>query len=525
MVPWYLVLVSGDLLVPGMVYSGTTLIPVSSFEEYLLCGLFVIFLIIISPQISCPKHHIILFLPRVGSVYEFTVTVIVVMVFVERSFQGTAASHHRQGFTSLVAKINGSSINALRSVGSTTVNEKKTDVGSSTTSNDRKEQFISRSNVVATASHIIHRSPIDIERLVKARVIERDSWSIQGQPGIVDIVKAMWNHAPEMLFHQIPSQDELNQVFPVLPMDWDKVVNPPLEEIQVTWLGHASLLVQMNGVNILTDPVFSQRCSPFQWLGPKRYRPAPTSLKVLCSQKLKIDLVLISHNHYDHLDLQSIQDIISYSPEDIQFIVPLGVKAWFRNNIIPHNFVGHGLSPSSLLSKIHEVDWHENVDYFGSCPDHPILQITSVPMRHWSNRGSDRDETLWCGYVLQTKMSDNSDTVPLKFLFPGDTAWFDGLHDIGTRYGPFDVSAIPIGAYEPREFMKSTHINVEEAIQMKDAVQAKMAVPIHWGTIDLPLCHEPVMEPREKLLQFMKGRPDKNSFVPWLIGETKQSKK
>jgi N-acyl-phosphatidylethanolamine-hydrolysing phospholipase D len=137
-------------------------------------------------------------------------------------------------------------------------------------------------------------------------------------------------------------------------------------------------------------------------------------------------------------------------------------------------------------------------------------------MRHWTNRSGDRDETLWCGY------SETSRNNGKKFLFPGDTAWFEELgREVGERYGPFDVAAIPIGAYEPRDVMKMNHINVEEAIMMKDAVQAKMAVPIHWGTF--PLTLEPIMEPREKLQELMAQRDDQGSFVPWLIGETKQS--
>jgi N-acyl-phosphatidylethanolamine-hydrolysing phospholipase D len=107
-----------------------------------------------------------------------------------------------------------------------------------------------------------------------------------------------------------------------------------------------------------------------------------------------------------------------------------------------------------------------------------------------------------------------------KFLFPGDTAWFDGLHELATQYGPWDVAAIPIGAYEPRSFMKDNHINVEEAVSMKDAVQAKSAVPIHWESFSLT--SEPVLEPRENLVEIIAGRPDAKTFVPWLIGETKQ---
>ena len=133
-------------------------------------------------------------------------------------------------------------------------------------------------------------------------------------------------------------------------------------------------------------------------------------------------------------------------------------------------------------------------------------------MRHWSNRNGDRDKTLWCGYSV--KGSNNN-----KFLFPGDTAWFDQLEQIGKQYGPFDLAALPIGAYEPRDFMKHNHIDPEHAVRMKDAIRAKAAVPIHWGTF--PLTTEPVLEPRELLVHLMRDRKDPQSFAPWNIGETK----
>lgn len=134
---------------------------------------------------------------------------------------------------------------------------------------------------------------------------------------------------------------------------------------------------------------------------------------------------------------------------------------------------------------------------------------------------------MWCGYSLVTSTTpttsndDNNQTKQQKILFPGDTAWFDGLEEfVGRDYGPFDVAAIPIGAYEPRNFMKRNHINVDEAVRMKDAIGAASAVPIHWGTF--PLTVEPFLEPRERLVELMKDRKDSDSFQPWLLGETKQ---
>lgn len=349
------------------------------------------------------------------------------------------------------------------------------------------------------AAPATRRSKSEIAELVQRRVQERDAWLINGKTErpvtFRDAFTFMKDSLPEMLRFKV-DQAELDKLFPVLAMDWNRIetVEDP-SAIQITWLGHSSLLVQMAGCNIVTDPVFSERCSPSQWFGPKRYRKAPCSVADLCHH-IPIHAVLISHNHYDHLDHQSVLDFQKHS--NAKFVVPLGLADWFRRHV-------------NKTMALHEVDWHESVTLQDA-----TIQITSLPMRHWSNRAGDRDKTLWCGYSIQA-MHDGGTTK--RVLFPGDTAWFDKLEDLGRRYGPFDVAALPVGAYEPREFMKHNHTDVMEAIQMKDAVRATHAVPIHFGTF--PLTIEPAMEPREKLLEMMSGRKDSSSFVSWCIGETK----
>lgn len=314
---------------------------------------------------------------------------------------------------------------------------------------------------------------------------------------------SFWQTLNEFRRFQIPSAQELDRSFPVLPMDWEQILQYPqnapqqkTSKMQITWLSHSSLLVQFpNGTTLLTDPIFSPRCSPFpHWLGPRRYRPAPCTIHELLDRLPVIDFVLVSHNHYDHLDYPTIRAIHATSPST-RFVVPLGLRAWFTNYIDPN-------------VSLYELDWFEYLE------EEP-LKVTSLPMRHWSSRmGWDRDRTLWCGYSVELPGMS-------KFLFAGDTAWFDALATvIGVDYGPFDVAAIPIGAYQPRHIMKHNHVHVCEAIQMKDAVRATAAVPIHWGTF--PLTTEPVLEPRELLVQHMKERPDRDSFAPWLIGETRQ---
>lgn len=335
---------------------------------------------------------------------------------------------------------------------------------------------------------------------ISLRVKERDSWTVYGQPTephptFLDVFKLLRTNAWK-LSTLVPPESELDEVFPVQELSWHAIESPPPQEIQITWMGHSSLLVQMNGSNILTDPIFSQRCSPSQLFGPLRYRQSPTSAADLC-QRIGIDMVLISHNHYDHLDYATVKEIHAYSPETT-FVVPLGVAAWFSTHI-------------SRNIPIVEMDWYEDVELTFR---NSSIQVSSIPMRHWTSRfGSDRDKTLWCGYVL------HDTTHQKKFLFPGDTAWFDAVENIGDKFGPIDCAAIPIGAYAPRDFMKSNHINVEEAVRMKDAVKAKHAVPIHWGTF--PLTVEPVMEPRELLAGLMSEREDRHSFEAWLIGQTK----
>lgn len=372
----------------------------------------------------------------------------------------------------------------------------------------------------SNAAPTVARSKQEIAKLVQNRVRERDQWLVDGVPQekpstLKEGMEFMGDVLPKFLKFTPPTTAWLDEHFPVQPVDWKRLQNPP-DGIQMTWLGHASLLIQVNGCAIVTDPVFSQRCAPTQWNGPKRVRNPPCTIVELCRHIL-VDIALISHNHYDHLDTASVRDIHKCSP-GTSFVVPLGLKAWCHRVISKHVVV-------------HEIDWHEHVDYSYSpanASGRKSLRITSVPMRHWTSRvGADRDKTLWCGYSLVTyatantnnKESSKGQQQQRKILFPGDTAWFDHLDDVGKRYGPFDVAAIPIGAYAPREFMKRNHINVDEAVRMKDALQAKSAVPIHWGTF--PLTVEPFLEPRERLQELMQDRADVGSFDPWLIGETK----
>jgi len=224
----------------------------------------------------------------------------------------------------------------------------------------------------------------------------------------------------------------------------------------------------------------------------------------------------------DHLDYNSIRDLTEKSNESIDFVVPLGLADWLRTSFPKmedrHNIV--------------ELDWHETTSFISISEDDEkkkktksSLEVTAVPMQHWSSRrGYDRDKTLWCGFSLCSRtisddQEESSSTVTTKALFPGDTGWFEGLYDIGAKYGPYDVAMIPIGAYEPYDFMEPQHNNPSDAVKMMQAVQARRSVPIHWGTIQLTTEH--CMEPPQLLKQCMETSGlDPSHFSICLIGET-----
>ena len=232
---------------------------------------------------------------------------------------------------------------------------------------------------------------------------------------------------------------------------------------EVIWVGQSTLLVNHAGVNVLTDPVFADRASPFRFAGPKRISKLPFKV----SDLPPIDVVVISHNHYDHLDKGAIIDLSRLQP-DVQFYVPLGLKrvleSWGAKNVT-------------------EMDWWEEVM-------HGELRITATPVKHWSSRSPfDRNKSLWAGYYISWD--------DFSFYFAGDTGYSDDFVETRKRLGAPDLAAIPIGAYEPRDFMKDAHINPEEAVQILKDVGAAKAVPVHWGTFKLTL--EPMAEPPARL--------------------------
>lgn len=257
----------------------------------------------------------------------------------------------------------------------------------------------------------------------------------------------------------------------------------------VTWFGHSTVLVQVNGKHILTDPQFSQRASPVSFMGPQRYTALPLPIDKLPH----IDFVIISHDHYDHLDAQTIKKLVQKQKDAQPYIfAPLGYERWLKR---------HG------ANKILEMDWWENQSIEG-------ITIHNTPVQHWTRRTfQDRNRKLWSGWALHTK--------DFKFYFAGDSGYTDWFKKIGEKLGPFDVSAIPIGAYEPRWFMKNSHMNVEEAIQTHVDLQSAFSVGIHWGTFILT--DEPLTEPPNKLKTLMgiPSNKDLQPFVSFKHGQTK----
>ncbi|XP_030210074.1 N-acyl-phosphatidylethanolamine-hydrolyzing phospholipase D isoform X3 [Gadus morhua] len=228
--------------------------------------------------------------------------------------------------------------------------------------------------------------------------------------------------------------------------------------LRVTWLGHATTLVELDGLSVLTDPVFSLRASPVQFMGPKRYRGPPCTVE----QLPPIDAVVISHNHYDHLDQGTVNDLNARFGADLYWFVPLGLADWLGK---------------AGCQNVMELDWWEE-----SCvPGHPDTTFVCTPAQHWSKRTPlDNNQALWGSWSILGPQH--------RFFFAGDTGYCSSFAEIGLRYGPFDLAAIPIGAYLPRDVMLGQHVDPEEAVQIHEDVRAKHSVGVHWGTF--ALAHE-----------------------------------
>lgn len=242
-------------------------------------------------------------------------------------------------------------------------------------------------------------------------------------------------------------------------------------EMRVTFVNHATVLIQMDGMNLLTDPIWSERCSPLSWAGPRRFRPPGIRFEDLPP----IDAVLISHNHYDHLDIATLLRLkATHAP---RVFTPLGNAAFLEGERIPGAV---------------DMDWWDR----GELDD--TIEFFCVPAEHWSGRGTaDRAMTLWSGWVLRGAAG--------TLTFAGDTGYGPHLKEIRKRYGPSRMALLPIGAYLPRWFMGPVHMSPADAILAHQDLDASHSLPIHHGTF--MLADDGQDQPLEALKHALKGTP------------------
>ena len=221
--------------------------------------------------------------------------------------------------------------------------------------------------------------------------------------------------------------------------------------LHVTWYGHSTALVEIEGRTVLLDPVWSDRCSPSGLAGPKRLHEMPVALRDLPP----LDAVLISHDHYDHLDMDSIRALVDL--QTVPFLVPLGVGAHLERWGVPEH-------------RIVELDWTESRTING-------VTFVATPARHFSGRGFSRDETLWASWVIAGPTR--------KVFYSGDTGYFPGFAVIGAEHGPFDATLVQVGAYGDE--WPDIHMTPEDGVQTHLDVRGGVMVPVHWGTFNLAL--------------------------------------
>jgi L-ascorbate metabolism protein UlaG (beta-lactamase superfamily) len=272
---------------------------------------------------------------------------------------------------------------------------------------------------------------------------------------IIDLIRKGF-HAPD---HQVP---EIN--VPIVKRRAEEFSTPPSSGLRVTWLGHSTVLVEIDGHRILTDPVFSKRVTPVSGIGPKRFFAPPIPLEALPV----LDAVVISHDHYDHLDKKSIKALKDTVP---LFVVPLGVGAHLEKWDVP-------------AERIVELDWWEKTQV-------GALTLTATPARHFSGRSLTNiyaNDTLWAGWAIAGPTH--------RVYYSGDSAMFPGFETIGKRLGPFDITLIESGAYDA--LWPDVHLGPEQAIEAHRMVRGKLMIPVHWGTFNL--ANHSWTEPAERIL-------------------------
>ncbi|MEU1621284.1 MBL fold metallo-hydrolase [Streptomyces sp. NPDC005722] len=234
---------------------------------------------------------------------------------------------------------------------------------------------------------------------------------------------------------------------------------PPASGLRLTWMGHSTVLAEIDGRRVLFDPVWGERCSPFSFVGPKRLHEPPVALKELG----EADAIVISHDHYDHLDMPTIKALAG---SGTRFVVPLGVGAHLERWGVP-------------ADRMTELDWHESTQVAG-------LTLTATPARHFCGRAiRNTQHTLWASWVVAGPEH--------RVYHSGDTGYFPGFAEIGQAYGPFDATMVQIGAYS--DFWPDIHMTPEEGVRAHQDLRGEVMLPIHWGTFNL--APHPWEEPAE----------------------------
>lgn len=308
----------------------------------------------------------------------------------------------------------------------------------------------------------------------------------------IDDVKKSFFAVLKMRFFDKPwsNHEAFSDQIPWQPLNLEAVHNPP-DQPQISWLGHSTFLIQYRGVNLLTDPVFSERTSPFGFIGPKRY----TKHAVDYSELPQIDYVVISHNHYDHLDTDAIE-LLNGQAQAPKYYVPLGIKAWLLQE-----------NRQIQAQDVIEMDWHQT-------HQQDQIKMAAYPSQHWSARSLfDRFETLWASWRIQ--LGDFS------VWFAGDTGYNERLFmELGELIPAVDLSLIPIGAYEPRGFMKPYHTNPEEAVLIHQHIETRYSIGTHWGAYPLT-AEDPIDPPKRLKLAVEQAGLKPNEFTVMEIGESR----
>jgi L-ascorbate metabolism protein UlaG (beta-lactamase superfamily) len=262
------------------------------------------------------------------------------------------------------------------------------------------------------------------------------------------ITNDIWGMVPAM-FSTSDDASPRRHALPARKLDPKSLRSPPASGLRITWLGHSSMLVEIDGQRVLTDPMWSERSSPVSFVGPVRWFAPPIALADLPH----IDAVLISHDHYDHLDYRTISAMKGW---DTRFVVPLGVGAHLAYWGVPE-------------ARIVELDWWQRVRV-------AELEVVCTPARHASGRTLfDKDATLWAGYALLGKQH--------RVFYSGDTGLFPAMRDIGERLGPFDVTMIETGQYHGT--WPDWHIGPEQAVTAHRMLRGRIMLPVHWGLVQL----------------------------------------